>query len=129
MTSAETQVQTCDCAAHHCPLYGTSTRSTSGTTEWYCFIHFGAEARDWPHISAELNRLGWLVDIVRGLRKLAYTKVVPPGFMEEARKAIALCQRSDLQPRETETTVGWMIRLEGVLAQSCKDSIVPKGAW
>lgn len=127
MTSHETQVQTCYCAAHNCPMLGSSTTSTSGTTEWYCFIHFGAEAKHWPHISAELNRLGWLVDIVRGLRKLTYTKVVPPGFMEDARKAIALCQRSDLQPRDTETIPGWMIRLEGVLAQSCKDSFASKG--
>lgn len=124
MQNENTQVQTCDCAAHGCPMYGTSSRSTTGGTDWYCFIHFGAEAKDWPHINAELNRLGWLVKIVRELRQLAYVKGFPSKFTADARQAITLSQRGDLQMRIDEATVDWMIRLEGILAQSCKDSLV-----
>lgn len=121
MMNESTQVQTCDCAARGCPMIGTNTRSTSGTTEWFCFIHFGARADQWYAISAELNRLQWLVGIVRGLRGLEHAKNWDE-LQLAARRAISLSQRGDMQMKESESTAAWMIRLETVLAQSCKDS-------
>lgn len=56
-----------NCAAHSCPMLGCMSRSTTGSTEWYCGAHFGAEGKRWEEIMAELQRLGWLVSITREL--------------------------------------------------------------
>jgi hypothetical protein len=120
---SETQVDHSACAAGSCPMLATNSRSTTGSGDWLCFIHFGADKDDWFHISAELQRLKWLVDVVRDLRALPIKKNWPT-VETEARKSIALSQRGDLQMNERESAPAWMIRLEGVLAQSCKDSLV-----
>lgn len=121
MMNESTQVQTCDCAAAGCPMLGTNSRSTTGTNEWFCFMHFGNESRKWIRITNELNRLSWLVDIVRGLRSLPIQKNWAT-LEGEARGTITLSQRGDLQMKASEDVSTWMIRLEGVLSQSCKDS-------
>lgn len=118
-----TQVDHSACAAGACPMLATNSHGTTGGSDWLCFIHFAAPAADWLHISAELNRLQWLVGVVRGLRALPIKK----NWEEleiESRKSIALSQRGDLQRNDRESVLGWMIRLEGVLQQSCKDSLV-----
>lgn len=116
-----TQVDHSTCAAAGCPMLGTNSRSTTGTNEWFCFLHFGNEGREWPRITAELNRLSWLVGIVRGLRALPIRKNWAT-LEVEARNAITLCQRGDLQMKPSENASEWAIRLEGILAQSCRDS-------
>lgn len=104
-------------------MLATNSRSTTGGSDWLCFIHFAAEKDDWHHISAELQRLKWLVDVVRDLRALPIKKNWPTVEIE-ARKSISLSQRGDLQMNDRENVPAWMIRLEGILAQSCKDSLV-----
>ncbi len=59
----------------------------------------------------------WLEDIVRTLR--AGSKLT-----EAQHRQFGLCQRGDLIRKESEYPQQWMVRLEGVLAQSCKDSAV-----
>lgn len=113
----DTQVDHSTCNATSCPMIATNNHSTNGEGQWLCFIHFAAEGRDWPRITDELNRLQWLVDIVRRLRAGA-------NLTAAHHQAFVLAQRSDLRKKDHENSRAWMIRLEGVLQQSCKDSMV-----
>lgn len=117
----DTQVDHSACSAHGCPMIPTNTRSTKGD-DWMCFIHFAADAQDAALITAELNRLRWLVDIVRALRAVGRVKNWA-DVEESARKAISLAQRGDLQMRRDENLATWMIRLECVLADSCRAAV------
>lgn len=105
------------CAAAGCPGLATHSRGTNGESAWYCFIHFSNEPADSMRITRELQRLRWLVDVVRALRGGG-------GISHEQRQNFVMAQRSDLERKETEGRVAWYIRLEGVLQQSCKDSVV-----
>jgi hypothetical protein len=117
--SHETQVDHSLCAAN-CPMIATNSKSTTGGGDWLCFIHFAAEGKRWGHISDELRRLSWLVDIVRALRMVGRRKNYDE-VREQARQAFILAQRGDLNIKDSESMGSWMIRLEGVLAQSCKE--------
>lgn len=115
---SDTQVDRHLCHAPYCPLIGTSTRSTtSADKQWLCFIHFAADEKDAQAISNELNRLKWLSDIVRALRANA-------NLTAEQHQAFVMAQRSDLKQSDREDRTGWMIRLEAVLQQSCRDTLV-----
>lgn len=117
MTNENTQVDHSVCAAAGCPMLATNSRGTNGESAWYCFIHFSNEPADSMRITAELNRLAWLVDIVRALR-------AGRGISHDQKQAFVLAQRSDLARRESEARSTWMIRLEGVLQKSCSDTLV-----
>lgn len=114
--SNETQVDHSQCAAG-CNMLATNSRSTTGGGEWLCFIHFASDQNDRFHITAELVRLRWLVDIVRALRG-------GQTLTLEQHQAFVLAQRSDLKQKPSEWPRDWMIRLEGVLMQSCRDALV-----
>lgn len=115
----------CNCAAHGCPMLGAMTRSTTGSKEWYCGIHFGAPANRWGEITHELLRLKWLVDITRALRSGRYDQAA-------ASKEIKLNQSSHLLQGDHETGNQYLSRLEKVLADSCKEpsqkNLEPKNA-
>ena len=115
--NAETQVDNTTCNASGCPMVATNSRSTNGGGEWLCFIHFATDHADRYHVTAELVRLRWLVDIVRCLR-------AGQPLTEAMQQNFVMAQRSDLKQKETEWPRDWMIRLEGVLQQSCRDSLV-----
>lgn len=108
------QVSYCNCAAHGCPMLGVMTRSTTGSNEWYCSIHFGAPASRWSQITSELLRLGWLVKITRDLR-------AGRCDVKEANREMAMAQSNYLQMGEHEYAHQWLVRLEKVLADSCKE--------
>lgn len=112
-----TQVDHSACAATHCPALASMSRGTNGESPWYCPFHFAADPQDRHHVTNELNRLRWLVGIVRALRANA-------KLTDEMKQSFVLAQRSDLARKESEARSTWMIRLEGVLAQSCKDTLV-----
>lgn len=112
----DTQVDHSQCAAG-CNMLATNSRSTNGGGEWLCFIHFASDANDRHHITAELVRLRWIVDIVRTLR-------ARQPLTDAMRQNFVLAQRSDLKQSDREDPQQWMIRLEGVLQQSCRDSLV-----
>lgn len=117
MSNPETQVDTSTCNAAGCHMLATNSTSTNGGGEWLCFIHFAADYEDRLRITAELGRLRWLVDIVRALR-------AGQNLTADQQQNFVLAQRSDLRQRENEWPRGWMIRLENVLQQSCRDSLV-----
>lgn len=119
--SHDTQVDQTACSASACPMLSTHSRSTNGG-DWLCFLHFAAPPGKTGHITAELQRLAWLVAIVRDLRALPVTKNFQ-AVEAVAHKQMALAQRNDLRCKENETASAWMIRLEGVLAASCKEAV------
>lgn len=108
-----------NCVAHSCPMLGTSSRNTTGG-DWCCFIHAGSEASRWQSITAELNRLSWMVHIVRDIRALGLGQTPFSEILTNARKQFISAQRSDLLMQEREEPTAWMIRLEAVLAESCR---------
>ena len=120
---SDTQVDISTCAGPGCPMLGTNSRSTTGESEWFCSIHFSTPAKDWHRTTHELNRLRWLVGIVRGLRALPIAKNWP-ALEVKARDLINESRCSEMNMKDSETPIAWMIRLEGILAQSCKDSAV-----
>ncbi len=113
---SDTQVDHSQCAAG-CNMLATNSRAINGTGEWLCFIHFAADQADRYHITAELVRMRWLVDIVR-------TLLAGRPLTKEMQQNFVLAQRSDLKQKESEWPREWMIRLEGVLQQSCRNSLV-----
>lgn len=104
----------CNCAAHGCPMLGRMSRSTSGSAEWFCSIHFGAPAARWGEITHELLRLKWLVDITLTLRAGRYDHAA-------ASKEIKLNQSSHLLQGDHETGNQYLARLEKALAEACKE--------
>lgn len=109
----------CNCAAHSCPMLGVMSRSTTGSKEWYCGIHFGAPANRWGQITDELNRLGWLVTITRNLRAATVQNV--QAVIKAAHKEIALNQSGHLRMSDNEDAHRWLIRLEDTLFHACQD--------
>lgn len=103
------------CAAAGCPMIATHNRGTNGEGEWLCFIHAAAEQGDRLRITHELQRLGWIVHVVRELR-------AGRQITGEMHRSFVMAQRGDLSRKESEARSTWMIRLETVLQQSCKDS-------
>lgn len=110
-----------NCAAHGCPMLGCMSRSTTGTTEWYCAIHFGAQAARWQAITTELRRLDWLVQITRQLRAATWKET--EGIIAAAHKAMAVNTSNHLRfgadEHKSENLAQWLNRLEGTLAQAC----------
>jgi len=114
---SETQVDHSTCSVTGCPMLATHSRSTNGEGQWLCFIHFSTESPDWFRVTTELGRLRWLVDIVRHLR-------AGQPITADMHQQFVLAQRSDLKQKDSEWPQQWMVRLEGVLQQSCRDSLV-----
>jgi hypothetical protein len=61
------------CAANGCCLLGAMSTSTQGTTDWYCFLHFGAPRAERDDITARIhNRRDlfkaafWLINRTKG---------------------------------------------------------------
>lgn len=86
-------------------------------------IHFGAESKGWQAITAELNRLVWLVDATRTIRQHAGKKSMLQ-HTGAIYSAINLAQRADLQQKDHESYTAWGIRLEDVLSSSCNSAVV-----
>ena len=110
------------CAAYGCPLIGSMSTSTSGSTDWWCFAHFGATPGQYQAITSELHSLEWLAQAVHDVR--FHDK---PGT-EASRRAfqaiehqLTLHKRPDLlwiRPSMThqgEKRYRWLERLEAAL--------------
>jgi hypothetical protein len=104
------------CAAYGCPMPGSMSSSTGGTNEWFCRVHFGRNPGSWQHITAELNRLGWLVHAVVTMRR-DYGSVAWPETFTAATKAMRAAQRGDLTHAKGETVADWLKRLDAALEQ------------
>lgn len=108
-----------NCAAHSCPCLGSMSRSTTGSTEWYCAIHFGADGKRWGDVTAELQRLAWLVTLTRDLRTYGGAKDWTDARDAAADKVIRLNQSSHLVRGDHESLGAWLARLESVLHTAC----------
>lgn len=112
------------CHAYGCQMLGCMTRSTSGTNEWLCFLHFAAEPDDWQAITAEVNRLDWLVKVIKTVR-LNQMNANVNAWVPPVNKEIKLAQRSDLCWNGVESMGKWSMRLEKVLSDSCRAVLNP----
>lgn len=115
--NADTAVDHTSCSISGCPLAGSISRSTNGG-DWLCFAHFSAPARHQHAVTMELQRMGWLATLTRELRRGGGEKLY-----QHAQREIALSQRGDLQKSEKEAHDAWVLRLENILSQSCKDCL------
>lgn len=113
------------CCAYGCPMPGSMSTSTTGSTEWQCCLHFGRNPGSWQRITAELNRMGWLVHALVTLRR-DYGSGQWPETFTEATKAIKAAQRSDLTWARGETVSQWFLRLDGALGQACASERAPR---
>jgi hypothetical protein len=112
----------CDCSAYGCKLLGTMTASTTGSSEWFCWLHFGKPAAQWQRITAEINRLGWLADIIRGVR-MHYAGEAWADTYRAAKQSITVNQSGHLLKTESESVKAWMLRLEGALSAACSEPV------
>jgi hypothetical protein len=119
---------TCYCAAHGCPLLGTVSTSTTGGSDWWCFLHFSKDAVRLQAITVEINRRDWLARAITDLR-MHYATEKWADVYKLAKHELAMQQRNDLQIRpETDAktwegraeSVGrWIQRLESELQAMC----------
>jgi hypothetical protein len=105
----------CRCAAYGCQMPGAMTTSTTGSSEWLCWLHFGRDAVQWQAITAELNRVAWLVDAVQAIRRYSSRATVWPVVYRNVKKAITLNERSDLLNLKNESASAWALRLDAEL--------------
>lgn len=122
----ETTAHSVHCAANGCPAQASMSRGTTGGAEFWCAYHFSAAPGRIHEVTAELRRLSWLVQLCKGVRHYINTQVWAPEA-DAAHKEIMLHQRSDLYQqagtahKPPETWHQWLRRLEGVLADACKE--------
>jgi hypothetical protein len=114
------------CAAYGCPLIGSMSTSTQGSTDWWCFAHFGADIGRYQTITSELNRMNWLAAAARDVRMFDR-----PGTAE-SKAAFALIeheltqhQRPDLLWNRVERRYQWLERLEAALRTELIEVIKP----
>lgn len=113
------------CAAYGCPLVGTSTSSTSGSDEWWCFAHYGLDYGQVQAATSEINRVSWLAEACNAVRRHAPNT---PGSREAfalIQHELTLHQRKDLLPIANETRKAWLNRLEGTLLAMVREVAKP----
>lgn len=109
------------CAATGCPCIGSMSTSTTGTEKWYCSVHFGKPGGASLRLTAELQRMAWLVAIMLDVRRV-YAAENWDDVMKRANYQFQMHQRNDLAfGRETTDTsaASWLRRLDGALRASC----------
>lgn len=99
------------CAAWGCPLLGSMSTSTAGTSSWWCFAHFGRDVGRFQRITSELHRLKWLISAISDVRLHDQHQDYNAAF-ERICHDFALAQRKDLVWTSPETAEQWLIRLE-----------------
>jgi hypothetical protein len=112
------------CAAYGCPLHGAMSQSTQGTSEWYCFAHFGKDFGSLQRITAEQRRLDWLANAIRDVRD----RDVNPNYgaaFQRIEHDLKLAQRKDLLWTAPESDMQWMVRLEREMEQLLNTSGAP----
>lgn len=107
------------CSAYGCPMPGSMSSSTNGATEWQCWLHYGQNVGSWQRITADLNRMAWLVHALVTMRRDYGGRKWPDTF-KEATKTIKAAQRSDLTWAKGETVPQWFMRLDSALREACE---------
>jgi len=112
------------CSAYGCPMPGSMSSSTNGASEWQCWMHFGQPMGRWQQITADLNRMQWLVTTLVKLRR-DYGSRLWPDTYREAVQAIKAAQRSDLLIAKDERPSQWFMRLDAALREACAPEPAP----
>lgn len=108
------------CCAYGCPMPGSMTRSTQGTSEWSCWLHIDANPGSWQRITAELNRMEWLVHAIVTMRRdYGGQREQWAQTYTDAVKAMRAAQRSDLVNARDEAMSLWFGRLDKALREAC----------
>jgi hypothetical protein len=111
-------IQEGHCAAHGCPLLGGMSTSTTGGSEWWCFLHFGKNVGQLQAITAEINRRPWISKSITDLRRYYHTEQWGNVY-KFAQHELAMNQRFDLQRKQDEEVRAWVLRLEQALEAAC----------
>jgi len=109
------------CAAYGCPMLGTMSTSTNGSSEWWCFAHFGKDAGMLQRLTVEINRREWLAKAITDIRT-GYWSPDWPTVFKAVQHDFAMEQRNDLRygGSDKDTTVWrWVARLEAELQAMC----------
>lgn len=122
------------CAAYGCPLIGSMATSTTGTNEWWCFAHFGANVGRYQAITSEMNRLRWLAMAVHDVRfhdkpgtaeSRAAFQLIERELTAHKRPDL-LWKRPDADRPMGEKRYLWLERLENALRAELDDVLDPK---
>lgn len=114
-TSDETPKAPCYCAAHGCPLLGVMSTSTTGGSDWWCFIHFGKDAVRLQALTAEINRREWLAKAITDLRRALFDTQAWEETCKALKHEFAMQNRNDLKPYRGQSRWGWITTLESEL--------------
>ena len=109
------------CHAYGCPMPGTISTSTAGSSKWLCWLHHGQDVGRWQRITADISRMAWLVTVVTTLRR--DEGGAPAQWAETyaaADVAMRTNQRSDLWLVEGEKLSTWFARLDAALLAACR---------
>lgn len=113
------------CAAYGCPLLGTSSASTQGTSEWWCFAHFGANVGSYQAITSTLRTAEWLSSAVFDVRTMQPGSNESRAAMSRIRHDFELNGRRDLLIGDHERRGQWLVRLETELRALIAAAVTP----
>lgn len=108
------------CASNGCPMLSSLSSSCTGGGDFYCFLHFGCKPGTAHVITAELQRLDWLVKITQGIR--AANSRNWDKAEAAMNKEIVLNQSSHLLRGDHESLPKWLARLEDTLRIACAET-------
>lgn len=100
------------CKAAGCPMFGTRSLSLTGSDEWWCRFHFGAETSDFATITERLRQSRFFVEHIQRLKKATSQQITnrePYLFTYQ--------RNSEFSAREGETYGKYVLRLESALAR------------
>lgn len=106
------------CAAYGCPLHGTMATSTTGGSEWWCYLHHGREGAQVQQITSSILRHRWLADALTTALEIHPARDRNEERMDWIVKTLAAAKREDLQwAGHPETVRQWTNRLKPALEQ------------
>lgn len=100
-------------------MHGTMSRGTTGGAPFYCFLHFGCKPGSAHAITAEVQRLSWLVKVTQRIRASGGDDSKWIELQADSNKEIRLNQSSHLLRGDRESLPKWLARLEDTLRIAC----------
>lgn len=117
------------CAAYGCPLLGTSSASTQGTSEWWCFAHFGANVGSFQTITNVIREAEWLSQAIVDVRTMRPGTHESRAAMARIKHDLELQGRHDLlfqaHGHDHERRPQWLVRLETELRAVISAAVQP----
>jgi len=106
-----------NCSAHGCPMIGSMSRSTVGTDEYLCNIHFFAASSQWQKITYRLNINKFLVEAINLIRARRDYREIQRLLIDNDRR--------DLLREKDESAQKWLYRLDSVLSAMVTERDAP----